>query len=129
MNNKFIYPTYNIWKKCVLSYKIPSYYDIFCRKAIITALKSEEKFKVGAILLKNRKIIDCKANHGSKFPGHAEFRVMKNNDGDCLIVARVLKNGLVTDSCPCDFCISFAKEKGIRKILGVEEDRWVLISL
>lgn len=51
------------------------------------------------------------------FSIHAESdAVMKATAGDTLIVVRVIKNGSLTCAKPCDNCVRYLKDHGIRKV-------------
>lgn len=57
------------------------------------------------------------------FSIHAECdAIMRANRGDTLVVVRVLKSGKLTCAKPCEKCLTFAKEYGIRKIMYSDWD-------
>jgi len=57
------------------------------------------------------------------FSIHAECDCILNaakSQGDTLIVVRILKNGELSCSKPCEKCIKFAKDYGIKKIYYID---------
>lgn len=100
-------------------------------KARKIALKSNYKYKLGAILIKGGKIINAKYNsskthkwathlykYGSR---HAELSTLinLNYDQTCnsiIFVARTTKTKHFALSRPCSMCINAAKKMGVKKI-------------
>lgn len=65
--------------------------------------------------LKSRPLLKDKYKY---FSTHAECQSILNakGKGDTLIVVRILKNGQLSESKPCNKCLAFAKDYGIKKI-------------
>lgn len=106
------------------------------RLAVATALRADgvghrNNYRVGAVLLKGRKIVNAKTNTGkshrilaafTSFPLlHAETNCVvshgfDNCDGLSIAVARVHKNGDLSMARPCPTCEKVLKEVGIKKV-------------
>jgi deoxycytidylate deaminase len=84
-------------------------------------------FKHGAVVLNKNRIISKGFNSLKTNPQlkkkynywsiHAESQaIMRANKGDTILVVRILKDGSLTCSKPCDKCIEHARDNGIKKI-------------
>jgi deoxycytidylate deaminase len=103
--------------------------------ALNMAHKSESRFRLGAVLAKRNKVISTgynqmrkthplqeKYNKGEHTIGlHAEVHACLSVDiadlnGAELFVARVLKNGNQAMAKPCETCVRFMRDVGIRTV-------------
>ena len=89
------------------------------------ATKSAETFRLGAVLLRRRRVVARGRNRNDNGCGlnsvHAEmdalFSTGKNRAGGChLVVARVRRNGDMACSKPCPSCAHALARAGIAKV-------------
>lgn len=86
-------------------------------------------YRLGSIVLNKRKTIS-KGHNTTKTHArmakeygyiggiHAEAKALMNNsDGDTLVVVRIKKDGSFSCSKPCNRCLQYAIDSGIRRII------------
>ncbi len=88
-----------------------------------------DRSRLGALILNKGKIVSTGHNshrkhgrltrlYGFKGGCHAETAAMlRANAGDTIVVVRLLKDGNLTCSKPCERCMAMAKDFGIKKII------------
>ena len=96
------------------------------RMAEEQARKSAETFRLGAVLLRGRKVVACGRNRNDNACGldsiHAEmdavFRAgaFRRGSGGHLVVVRILRNGEIACSRPCAACLSALAKRGVAKV-------------
>jgi deoxycytidylate deaminase len=100
------------------------------------AKKSSYTFRLGAVVLRKGKIVGKGYNKVKTHPRlfkeygyfsiHAEcdalLKAASNGNGDTIIVVRIIKNGKYSCSKPCEKCLAFIKEYGIKKIIYSDWD-------
>lgn len=96
------------------------------RIAMIASRKSTSRFKIGAAVFRNRKLISIGFNKMDKsHPGmghlkriHAEFDAVMNIDvrGCDIFIYRETKAGIPVLSEPCEFCGPLLRTLGIRRV-------------
>lgn len=91
------------------------------------AHKSRHLYKIGAVCLRNRKIVGYGFNkskiHGNLFRNygfwsiHGECDCLLGTTGaDTIVVVRVSKKGGLTCAKPCDRCMKYMRDYGISRI-------------
>ena len=113
-----------------------------CDAAIAVARLSDHKFRVGAAIIKGRRIISLGCNSSKTTPFirnklndrtlvdrlHAEMSAILKAQGDvsrCKIyVARITTMGL-GNARPCGLCMSMIKEAGIKEVYYTTDDGWI----
>ena len=86
--------------------------------------------RLGAIVLHRGKIVSRGHNKLKSHPTlsklgyygiHAECdALMRSHCGDTLIVVRILKNGRLACSKPCEKCLKFISSYGIKRVLYID---------
>lgn len=104
----------------------------FLNVATGEARKSTYLYRLGAVVLRKNKIVGRGYNKLKTHPKlskygyyscHAECdAIMRASEGDTLVVVRLLKSGKLCCSKPCDRCLKFAKDYGIKKIYYIDWD-------
>jgi len=88
---------------------------------------------LGAVVLWNGKVVgkgfNKKESHAwlkrkyGHYSKHAEcVSLMRASKGDTLIVVRILKNGEFSCSKPCEKCMKFIRDYGIKKVYYIDWD-------
>lgn len=92
--------------------------------------------RLGAVVLKKNRLIGKGFNQrkthpylkklfGEKCCLHAEYSALLNTNktqGDTIVVVRILPNGVLSCSKPCECCIELIKEFNIRKVVYIDWD-------
>lgn len=104
--------------------------EVYITRAVKAAQKSKDRFRLGAVVLNGRKVISTGHN---KRKTHAFFHsryghhhlhaecdaLLKAHKGDTLVVVRLHKNGKLACSRPCDSCMDYIRDFGIKKVFFV----------
>lgn len=112
------------------------------RLAIKVAREGKGKFRHGALLVDGCRVIGVGINEMKTHPKlfylawpylHAEMKVLfseglDNVKGMVVYVARVRRDGIVGNSRPCEKCMGFLREGGIKRVVyttgeGYESER------
>lgn len=111
--------------------------SLLINRAISIAEQSTYKYRLGALLLKNNKIINAKENKSryvgfmkkyDEYPSlHAETHVMKGVSKEVLLkcsilVIRIDALGNIKNSKPCLGCRKFAYSRGIKKFYFFDDE-------
>lgn len=105
----------------------------FIKKAINEAEKAEERYRVGAVVFKGKRILSRGHNTYQKsakklhpkftrWPNsvHAEvdaiLKARRNLKGASILVVRINKAGELRNSKPCAHCMLYLKHVGIKKV-------------
>lgn len=105
--------------------------EFLIKRAMDIASKSEYKFRVGALLLRNKTVVK-EAYNDNRFVGfmngyyeyptlHAEIAVMKNilkeDLSKCsILVVRINQDNELACAKPCEGCRKYAFSRGIKKV-------------
>jgi deoxycytidylate deaminase len=95
------------------------------------ATKSPHNFRHSSIIIRGGKILSYGHNHNSI---HAEVNALNDVWSNKLLNAyiinfRINREGELRNSFPCDNCVTYAKNKGIRKIVFSTENGFKEIKL
>ena len=101
--------------------------------AIEQAKMSTYLYRHGAVVANKGRMLSCGYNKLKTNPKmykqygywsvHAECAVlMRASAGDTLVVVRIKKNGSLTCSKPCEKCLRFAKDFGIKTVVYSDWD-------
>ncbi len=94
--------------------------DYFVSKAIHEARKSAYKFRLGAVVVRENKVISQGFNivrQGHILTTHAEEKALvRVNGADAIVVVRIMRNGCLTMALPCKSCMKHISHKGIKHI-------------
>lgn len=104
----------------------------YLSSAAKAAKKSIYRYRLGAVVIKNRKIISSGYNKTKSHPLlfkdydfysiHAECdAILRASGGDTLVVVRIRKDGSLATSKPCYKCKEFIRDSGIKRIIYVDQ--------
>jgi deoxycytidylate deaminase len=105
----------------------------YLKTAIEQAKKSTYGYQLGAVVLKKNKIVGkgfnklkthrmLKERYGY-YSIHSECAaILDGARGDTLVVVRIMKSGKLSCAKPCEKCVAFAKDFGIKKIIYSDWD-------
>jgi deoxycytidylate deaminase len=105
----------------------------YVKIAIQEASKSTYGHKLGAVVLRKNRIVGkgfnkLKTNRMLReqygyYSIHSECAaILDGARGDTLVVVRLMKNGSLSCSKPCEKCVVFAKDFGIKTIIYTDWD-------
>jgi tRNA(Arg) A34 adenosine deaminase TadA len=110
--------------------------DKILRSAIRNAQRSSFKYRLGAVVFQNNKIISTGFNKGKSHPItkeykefgsiHAEIDAMlqtTNTNGNNLLVVRILSCNTLAISKPCEMCQQIIRKNGIRTVYYIDENQ------